>query len=166
MQKQKNKEDLFKASKRPEQPRAPSRLFPPPNPEERELKRKEYLDSTPSDYKEELCRFWLRGLCLFSKDVCKYAHDIDDLIFKKYNNEVLDFDGKLKDYNQKQLWIEDKPSYVNVYDYQFKISEKLERIYSQEEIDTDRRIRAVIRSFQHSESLVSFYNLLLKRYPD
>lgn len=97
--KPKNKEELFKANKRPEQPRAPSRLFQPPNPEERELKRKEYLDSTPDDFKEQLCRFWLRGLCMFSKDICKYAHGIEDLIFKKYNNEVLDFDGKVKDYN-------------------------------------------------------------------
>ena len=97
--KPKNKEELFKANKRPEQPRAPSRLFQPPNPEERELKRKEYLDSTPDDFKEQLCRFWLRGLCMFSKDICKYAHGIEDLIFKKYNNEVLDFDGKVIDYN-------------------------------------------------------------------
>jgi len=36
---------------------------------------------------------------MFSKDICKYAHGIEDLIFKKYNNEVLDFDGKVKDYN-------------------------------------------------------------------
>lgn len=59
---------------------------------------------------------------MFPAANCKYAHGISDLIFTAYNNEIIDYDGKPKDYNQKALWIEAKPSYTNIYDYQFEIT--------------------------------------------
>lgn len=53
---------------------------------------------------------------MFTKENCKYSHGIADLEFKKYNDEIIDFDGKLKDYNQKALWRESKPNYVNIFE--------------------------------------------------
>ena len=54
---------------------------------------------------------------MFPIEQCKYAHGISDLKFEIYNNESIDFDGKIKDYNQKALWIEAKPSYINIYEF-------------------------------------------------
>ena len=58
----------------------------------------EYLNSISEDDKQQLCRFWLRGLCMFSIQQCKYSHGIEDLIYVK-NDEEVDLDAKPKDYN-------------------------------------------------------------------
>jgi len=47
--------------------------------QERKEKIEIYLKTVPIQ-KNFICHFWHRGMCLFSKAECKFAHGIDDLL--------------------------------------------------------------------------------------
>ncbi len=48
--------------------------------------------------KESFCRFYLRGLCVFSAKECPFAHGVWDLIFKPWAGEPVEYDyHKTKD---------------------------------------------------------------------
>ena len=40
------------------------------------------------DRKSELCPFFMRGLCIFDCQTCRFAHGINDLIWKELRIEV------------------------------------------------------------------------------
>lgn len=40
----------------------------PLTPHEKTLRIQNYLKSNPANKKESLCRFWMKGVCIFSKE--------------------------------------------------------------------------------------------------
>lgn len=71
-----------------------------------------------ADEKESLCRYYLRGLCVFKKDVCKYSHGVDDLKFRRYvEGEPIQWKYERTDFSQNKL-IGKERRYINLYEYQ------------------------------------------------
>jgi hypothetical protein len=68
--------------------------------------------------KQSLCRFFVRGLCIFSKEECRFSHGIDDLDFQEYNGEHIEYDYlKETDFTQKKA-VRGPRIYINLYDFQ------------------------------------------------
>ena len=36
-----------------------------------------YINNREHPFKASMCRFYLRGMCIFKKEHCKYAHGMD-----------------------------------------------------------------------------------------
>jgi len=135
-----------------------------------------------ADGKSTLCRFYMRGICIFDAKDCKFAHGIDDLKFQELNIEEYQkggqFDRKLNE--EYQIWQRDwvdvlketQPSlnleftYKNLYDYQQKLFDKgvLEKIVDQEKIDSDEVLRHEIWTNMHVDLTKQFIDFLFKKY--
>ena len=126
--------------------------------EERQKIIQEYCKLNPSDRKKSLCRFYLRGLCLFDKETCNYSHGVDDLVFQSYQGEPIAWNYERTDYNQTPF-IPKVTKYTVLYDFQ------KEKIYTIEQIDENRGVRMVIRDKMVKEECEKFLKLLEKMYP-
>ncbi|KRX01440.1 Ribonuclease H-like domain [Pseudocohnilembus persalinus] len=135
---------------------------------EQEIQR--YLNSKIPYEKETLCRFYLRGCCRFTKEECKYAHDLNDLKnFQKLSQmeREIDFKYKIKDYDQRPLLDTLRVQYSLV-DYQKKLLKlgKLDKEYSIEELTLNKKDRVKVRDLMHKNMYIEFYYKLLEIYKD
>jgi hypothetical protein len=54
--------------------------------------------------KQSFCRFYLRGLCVFSAKACPFAHGVWDLIYTPWQGEEVIYDyHKSKDDRQRNV---------------------------------------------------------------
>lgn len=70
--------------------------------------------------KSELCRFYLRGLCIKKSAECYFAHGVWDLHFNTYvEDEPIIYDySKLKNEQKYEKLIKGPRNYINLYEYQ------------------------------------------------
>ena len=153
----------------------------------REDKLKHYTEKEVVDGKSSICRFFLRGLCIFPASGCKFAHGPEDLQFKKLPYEDMDTNPSkekkpsAKKEKEKEKDDEDaedetvvkkQPSlllginYKDLFEYQFKLKDqgKIDRLYTPEEINKDGKIRRMIRGFFHTDLQIAFLNKLYAEY--
>jgi len=131
------------------------------------------------DGKSQLCRFFMRGLCIFDNQTCKFAHGIGDLVWKElriedYENGDLDQkvnqEYKIWQNNWKDILKESQPSlnlefvYKGLYEYQQNMINNQELI-SQEEFNTNDAARKKIHT-ELTKQLINqqFINFLFKTY--
>ena len=110
--------------------------------------------------KASLCRYFLRGFCLFEQPDCPFAHGIQDLDYQPFSaGDEVQFDY-LEDCPFTQLQACKAPrNYINL--YRFQDTQK----YSLEELNQEREKRAEVRGQLHQAMLWQFMELLEKRYP-
>jgi len=140
-----------------------------------------YSEREVNEGKSQLCRFFMRGLCIFDAQTCKFAHGIKDLSFKQLDIEELEkgSSNKKKDEDYKiweKKWAdilkERQPSlnleftYKILYEYQEKLLEegRITRKFTIEELNADENIRKDIRVLMHVDLTKEFVNYLFDLY--
>lgn len=105
--------------------------------------------------KRSLCRFYVRGLCLYKKE-CHFSHGIDDLDYQPLqHNEVIQADY-LKDvpFCQKKA-IKGPRIYINLYEFQ-----QNPKKYTLEQLNQERTLRVEVRNEMHRQLFHDFIELL------
>jgi len=147
---------------------------------------KEYLERKFPDGKKQLCRFYIRGSCIFTAEQCHFAHGVLDLIFDKPDLELFKqrlqnidpneerksqeerileefYTKKTRDQRRKeQPGLSVGASCQILYDYHFEMVKwgELEKPFTLEEVDSDLKIRTLIKdAFQRDlqQELTSFF---------
>jgi hypothetical protein len=104
-----------------------------------------YINSVPERPKESLCRFYLRGLCLFEAKDCRMSHGINDLIYHKTqhnNNYKEDWGSVVSSFNEKPLY-RGELSYKSLYESQE------EKKYTLQEVNSNKPLRYQLRRELH-----------------
>ncbi|KAL4453230.1 hypothetical protein ABPG73_022085 [Tetrahymena malaccensis] len=123
----------------------------------------EYLQMQFKNQKKKLCRYWLRGLCIFEKQQCQYSHGIEDLIYEAYDEKIDDPDY-IDFMSQKPLW--KLRSYVSLYKEQQILLQKglIDKIHSQEDLDNTKELRENIRDIMQKDAMELFMEEIWKHY--
>jgi len=147
---------------------------------------KEYLEKRTDNKKKQLCRFYLRGSCIFTPEQCHFSHGVEDLIFEKPDLEL--FQEKLKNINPEQDRKSQEEHIIEefftkktrdqrrkeqpalsvgvssqiLYEYHFEMVRwgELEKAFTPEEVDSDPKIRTLIKeAFQRDlqQELTQFF---------
>ena len=131
-----------------------------------------YLSSFPKN-KQIYCRFWIRGLCIFSPSVCPHSHGSDfeyiepskrtkdNTFFHVNTDKSLKFDA----YSKKSL-----PIYLLLPQFQQELLEdkliEKEEVLTQAEFDTNFEKRYKIRGIYQKREGLKFVNLLFRLSKD
>lgn len=91
--------------------------------------------------KSEICRFYLRGLCMFSDEDCYFAHNVWDLHYEPYiEGEVIEYDYSKIDKNLKETIIKGPRNYKGLYNFQ------KQKIFTLDELNEDSGKRKLVRN--------------------
>ncbi|EAR82184.1 3'-5' exonuclease (macronuclear) [Tetrahymena thermophila SB210] len=123
----------------------------------------EYLSKQYKNQKKKLCRYWLRGLCIFEKQQCQYSHGIEDLVYEAYDEKIDDPDY-IDFMSQKPLW--KQRSYVSLFQEQEILLQKglIDKIHSQEDLDNTKELRENIRDIMQKNAMELFMEEIWKYY--
>ena len=145
----------------------------------------EYFATQKPECKKHLCRFFLKGKCLFDASQCHFSHGIDDLIFEKpdlesnlqkiketYKPEETKDHTELNEKRTKEQKDREQPSlnleetYKVLFEFQPRMIEmgELEQIHSQEEIDSVPKLRMVIRNVFQTQLQQRLLNFFFNQY--
>lgn len=75
----------------------------------------QYLGQKPKNYKTSICKFYIRGVCLFDEDHCHFCHSFDTLIYEPRDHKITDVEW----FEQKAIFKEKKHrTYPSFFRYQ------------------------------------------------
>jgi hypothetical protein len=88
------------------------------------------IETQISEKKKSLCRYYLRGLCIYDENNCSFSHGIHDLNYTPWTpDEVVEYDYlKNTDFCQKDT-IKGPRVYKNLYEFQ------TEKIFTLDELN-------------------------------
>lgn len=110
--------------------------------------------------KRVLCRFYLRGLCVYRSKECRFSHGVWDLDYHYWKEgEFIDYDYHKSRDNEQRNTVKGPRIFKDLYEYQ------QEKVYSLEELNTVKQARADVRSRMHQEMYKDFMNLLEIKHP-
>ena len=111
--------------------------------------------------KFEICRFYLRGVCMYKASECYFAHSVWDLHYTPYvEGEHIEYDYSKLDKDSKETIIKGPRNYITLYEYQ------VEKIFTRQELNEESAKRKLIRNQMQQEMFHDFINLLGCYYPN
>ena len=140
-----------------------------------------YRSQNLKDSKSQLCRFFMRGLCIFNKDDCQFAHGVNDILYKKVDISI--YDQKFSDYRKDEEYLNwqrscfeiqkaSQPSlnlgftYKVLFEYQFKLIEEglMREPYDQDQLDEEDSCRNEVKAYMHTDLVKQFLIFFFKEY--
>jgi len=151
------------------------------NIEKREQLIAEYKARETPDAKTQLCRFFVRGVCILDAKDCKYAHGVDDLKFQKIDIQAFEnneHDKKKEDdyrgwekkwgdiMKKKQPSLNLEFTHRVLFEYQKCMMEQgiLEKPYTIEQLDEEELFRKEIRGHMQEKITKDFVSFLFNFY--
>ena len=124
---------------------------------------KQYMDSKYVNEKSSICKFYMKGLCMFTEEECKYCHSFDTLKYVPRDFRILDPEY----FEQKALFAEPRLNYFALERYQEKLQQKDPSFtcFSLGEINKTSTIRQELRFQMHNDLYIQFMRKLEELYP-